>query len=188
MAWCAREYIWSGGNLSTKPYNTSHVCMTDSGWFQRKQNKPFSNSWRQITSNARELEQVTSLIQTYTSWAEHEGNAYKVSNTSSMFNMNHGGDVMMLMGSIAIHRNFHITGLPPSCEHGDIIGQTKICNGVCSRDQPRVRQHYKHRWFWFDLTIAHTPSQSFDKAIDPTTDHEDQSMEISSLFNTHTQG
>ena len=29
-------------------------------------------------------------------------------------------------------------------------------------------------------------SQSFDKAIDPTTDHEDQSMEISSFFNTHT--
>ena len=29
-------------------------------------------------------------------------------------------------------------------------------------------------------------SQSFDKAIDPTTDHKDQSMEISSFFNTHT--
>ena len=28
-------------------------------------------------------------------------------------------------------------------------------------------------------------SQGFDKAIDPTTDHEDQSMEISSFFNTH---
>ena len=30
-------------------------------------------------------------------------------------------------------------------------------------------------------------SQSFDKAIDPTTDHEDQLMEISSFFNTHTK-
>ena len=30
-------------------------------------------------------------------------------------------------------------------------------------------------------------SQSFDRAIDPTTDHEDQSMKISSFFNTHTQ-
>ena len=28
-------------------------------------------------------------------------------------------------------------------------------------------------------------SQSFDKTIDPTTDHEDQSMKISSFFNTH---
>ena len=71
----------------------------------------------------------------------------KVSNTSSMFSMNHGGDKMLLMSSIATHRNFHITGLPPTCEHGDSIGQTKRCNGVCSRDQPRVRQHYKYRWF-----------------------------------------
>ena len=67
-----------------------------------------------------------------------------------------GGDKMLLMGSTATHRNFHITGLPPSCEHGDSIGQTKRCSDVCSRDQPRVRQHYEHRWFWFDLTIAHT--------------------------------
>ena len=73
-----------------------------------------------------------------------------------MFNMNHGGDKMLLMGSTTTHWNFHITGLPPSCEHGDSIGQTKRCNGVCSRDQPRVRQHYEHRWFLFDLMIAHT--------------------------------
>ena len=78
---------------------------------------------------------------------EHEGIAYKLSNTSLMFNMNHGGVKMLLMGSTATQRNFHITGLPPSCEHGDSIGQTKVCNGVCSRDQPRVRQHYEYRWF-----------------------------------------
>ena len=54
---------------------------------------------------------------------------------------------MLLMGSIAIHRNFHITGLPPLREQCDSIGQTKRCNGVCSRDQQRVRQHYEHRWF-----------------------------------------
>ena len=80
----------------------------------------------------------------------------KVSNTNLMFNMNQGGDKMLLMDSIATHRNFHITGLPPSCEHDDSIGQTKRCNGVCSRDQPRVRQHYGHHWFWLDLMIAHT--------------------------------
>ena len=56
---------------------------------------------------------------------EHEGIAYKVFNTRSMFNMNHGGDKMLLMGSTTTHRNFHITGLPPSCEHGDSIGQPK---------------------------------------------------------------
>ena len=32
---------------------------------------------------------------------------------------------MLLMGSIATHRNFHITGLPPLCEQCDSIGQTK---------------------------------------------------------------
>ena len=52
----------------------------------------FSNSRWQLASNAHELEEVTSFIRTYTSWAEHEGNAYKVSNTSWMFNTNHGED------------------------------------------------------------------------------------------------
>ena len=63
---------------------------------------------------------------------------------------------MLSMGSTTIHRNFHITGLPPPCEHGDSIGHTKGCNGICSRDQPRVRQHDEYRWFGFDLRIAHT--------------------------------
>ena len=102
------------------------------------------------------LEKITS----YTKHILHERDMKimltKVSNTSLMFNMNHGGDKMLLMGSIATHRNFHITGHPPLCEQCDSIGQTKRCNGVCSRDQPWVRQHYEHRWFWFDLTIAHT--------------------------------
>ena len=49
----------------------------------------------------------------------------QVSNTRLMFNMNHGGDKMLLMGSTVTHQNFHITGLPPSCEHGGSIGQTR---------------------------------------------------------------
>ena len=61
--------------------------------------------------------------------------------------MNHAGDKMLLMGSTATHQNFHITVIPPLCEQGDSIGQTKGCNGVCSRDQPQVRQHYEHPWF-----------------------------------------
>ena len=107
----------------------------------------FSNSRRQLASDAHELKGVTSFIRTYASCMGHEDNAYKVSNTSSMFNLNHGGDKMLLRGSTATHRNFHITGLPPTCEHGDSIDQTKGCNGVCSKDQPRVRQHYEHHWF-----------------------------------------
>ena len=54
----------------------------------------------------------------------------KVSNTSLMFIMNHGGHKMLLMGSTATHRNFHITGIPPLCEQCGSIGQTKRYNGV----------------------------------------------------------
>ena len=71
----------------------------------------------------------------------------EVSNTSWMFNTSHGGDKMLLMGSTTSHRDFHIDGIPQLSEHDDGIGETKGCNGVCSRDQPRVRQHYEHRWF-----------------------------------------
>ena len=39
---------------------------------------------------------------------------------------------------------------------------------------------------WFDDS-PHS-NQGLDKMIDSTTDHEEQSMKISSLFNTHTQG
>ena len=35
----------------------------------------------------------------------------------------------------------------------------KRYNGVYSRDQPRVRQHYEYRWFWSDWMIAHTQSK-----------------------------
>ena len=71
----------------------------------------------------------------------------KVSNTSLMFNMNHGGDKMLLMGPKSTHRYFHITGIPPLCEQGDSTGQSQRYNGACLRGQPRVRQHYEYRWF-----------------------------------------
>ena len=81
MAWGAREHMEWRLQVS-KPQDTSHICMNDLGWFQGKQKQAFSNSRRQFTSNARELEEVTPFIQTYTSWTEYEGNAYKVSNTN----------------------------------------------------------------------------------------------------------
>ena len=49
----------------------------------------------------------------------------KVSNTILMFNNIMEEIRMLSMDSTTTHRNFHITGLPPSCEHGDSIGQTK---------------------------------------------------------------
>ena len=61
--------------------------------------------------------------------------------------MNHGEDKMLLMGSTTSHQGFHIDGIPQLSEHGDSIGQTKGCNGVCLRNQPRVGQHYEHCWF-----------------------------------------
>ena len=99
--------------------------MTDLGWYQRKQNQSFSNSRRQLAPNAHEFEEVTSSIQAQASLTEHEGIAYKVSNTRLMFNMNHGGDKMLLMGSTTIHPGFHIIGIPQLCEQGDSIGQTQ---------------------------------------------------------------
>ena len=51
------------------------------------------------------------------------------------------------MGLTTIHPGSHEDGIPRLCEQGDSIGQTKECNGVCPRNQPRVRQHYEHRWF-----------------------------------------
>ena len=155
MAWCARIYIWNEDDQSNRPQNTSH--MHDwLGMIPEEQKQTFSNSRRQLTSKCTWIKGSHSFHQTSTSWASMKKMLSKVSNTNLMFNNIMEEIRMLSMGSTTTHRNFHITGLPPSCEHGDSIGQTKRCNGVCSRDQPRVRQHYEHRWFWFDLTIAHT--------------------------------
>ena len=52
-------------NLSN--HRVLRTCGTNLGRFQRKQKQTFSNSRWQLTSSARELEEVSSLIQTYTS-------------------------------------------------------------------------------------------------------------------------
>ena len=84
----------------------------------------FSNSRRRLTSDTHELEEVTSLIQTYTSWTEQEVIVYKVSSTSLMFNRNHGEDKMLLMSSKTSHADSHEDGIPQLCEQGDSIGRT----------------------------------------------------------------
>jgi len=76
VAWCARNtYRMEVANLTIQCI--LRTCMTDLGWFQRKQKQSFSDPRRQLTPSARELEKVTSFIRTYTSWMEHEGNVYK---------------------------------------------------------------------------------------------------------------
>ena len=85
----------------------------------------FLNAWQQLTPNARELGESHFFHQNINLMSGTRRQCYKVYNTSTTFNMNLGGDKMLLMGPTTTHRNFHITGLPPSCEHGDSIGQTK---------------------------------------------------------------
>ena len=63
---------------------------------------------------------------------------------------------MLSMGSTTIHAGFHISGIPQLGEQAIALVRPKRYNGVCSRDQPRVRQHYEYRWFWSDWMIAHT--------------------------------
>ena len=126
-------YTYGMKMISLSNHRILRTCITDLGWFQRRQKHAFSNSRRQLTSNARESKEVTSFIQHILHERGMKKMLTQVSYTSWMFNMNHGGDEMPLMGSIATHWNFHITGLPPSCEQGDSIGQTKRYNGVCSR-------------------------------------------------------
>ena len=126
------------------------------GMIPKETTLTFSNPRRQLASNAHELEEVTSYIRTYAPWASMNKCFQKFSNTSLMFNKIMEEIRMLSMGSTTIHPGFHTNGIPQLCEQGDSIGQTQRCNGVCSRDQPRVRQHYEHRWFWLGLRIAHT--------------------------------
>ena len=85
----------------------------------------FSNSRRQLTSNARESKGVTSFIQTYTLETKLEGIVYKVSNTSLMSNRIMEKIRMLSMGSTTIHPGLHINGTPQSCEQGVSISQTR---------------------------------------------------------------
>ena len=88
------------------------TCMTDLEWFQRKQH------WLSRIHGGN-------LHQTHMSWrkslltSEHMLHArdmkimlIKVSNTSWMFNTNHGWDKMLLMGSTTSYRDFHGDGIP----------------------------------------------------------------------------
>ena len=107
---------------SLSNHSTLRTCMTDLGWYQRKQKQTFSNSRRQLTSDTRELEEVTALIQTYTSGTELEGIVYKVSNTCLMSNRIMEEIRMLSMGSTTIYQDSNGDGIPQLCEQGDGIG------------------------------------------------------------------
>ena len=85
----------------------------------------FSNSRRQLASNAHELEEVTSFIQHMLDERDMKIMLIEVSNTSLMFNKIMEEIRMLSMGSTTIHPGFHIDGIPQLNEHGDSIGQTQ---------------------------------------------------------------
>jgi hypothetical protein len=95
----------------SKPQNTSHVCMTDLGWFHRKQNN-FLKLTVATYINYTYIKESLFSHPTYTSWTGHEGNAYKVSNTSLMSYKIMEKVAVLLMGSTTIHPGFHGDGIP----------------------------------------------------------------------------
>ena len=111
--------------ISLSDHRILRTCMTDLGWFQRSKNKLsriHDGNLHQMHVNRRK-----SLLP-----SKHMLRArnmkimlIEVSNNSLMFNKIMEEIRMLSMGSTTTHRNFHITGLPPSCEHGDSIGQTQ---------------------------------------------------------------
>ena len=105
-------YTYGMKMISLSNHRILRTCITDLGWFQRRQKHAFSNSRRQLTSNARESKEVTSFIQTYTSETELEGIVYKVSNTSLMSNRIMEKITMLLMDTTTIHPGFHEDGIP----------------------------------------------------------------------------
>ena len=103
------------------------------------------------------LEKVASFTKTYTSWMGYEEMLTKVSNTNldvqheSWTRWKYCRWVQQQVIQISMKMEFH-----NYVNKAIALVKPKEYNGVCSRKQPRVRQHYEYRWFWFDLTIAHT--------------------------------
>ena len=71
----------------------------------------FSNSRRQLASDAYELEEVTSFIQHMLHERDMKIMLLEVSNTSWMFNTNHGGDK-----NVTSLQDSHEEEIPQLCE------------------------------------------------------------------------
>ena len=85
----------------------------------------FSNSRRQLASNAHELKEVTSSIRHML----HERNTkimlIKFPILAGCSTRIMEKITMLLMSSTTIHPDFHISGIPQLGEQGDSIGQTQ---------------------------------------------------------------
>ena len=171
----------------SKPQNTSHVCMTNLEWFQENKTifLKFMAATCIICTWIRESHYFHPNIYFMNgAWRKCLHKFPTLGWCSTWFM---GGDKMLLMGSTATHRNFRITGLPPSCEHGDSIGQTKdVMVYARGKSTSKTTLRTSLVLIWFE--DSPNSNQSFGKAISPTTDHEDQSMKILPFSNKHTQG
>ena len=108
----------------------------------------------------------------------------QVSNTSWMFNTNHGGDKMLLMGSTTSHRDFHIDGIPQLGEQVIALVRTKdITVYARGKTTSKTTLQTSLVLIWFENS-PHS-NQRLDKMIGPLTDHRDQSMKYQ-FSSTHT--
>ena len=95
----------------SRPQNTSHICMTDLGWFQRKQNW-LSQIHGGIFHQMHVYKRKSLLSSTNTSWASMKKMLSKVSNTNLLSNKIMEEIRMLSMGSTTIHLGFLLKGIP----------------------------------------------------------------------------
>ena len=160
------------------------TCVTNLGWFQGKQNKPFSNSWRQLAPNAHEFEEVTSSIQHML----HERNTKALLTRFPTL----GWCSTWIMGEtkccwwaqqqligISISLDFHhyVNNVIVLVRPKDVMVYAR--GKTTSKTTLRISLVL----IWFDDSPY--SNQRLDKIIDPAIDHEDQPIKISSFFNTH---
>ena len=89
------------------------TCMIDLGWYQRKQKQSFSNSRRQLTTNAHELRRSHFFHPNIYFMNQHEENAFKKFPTLAGCSTRVMEKVAeLLMGSTTIHPGFHGDGIP----------------------------------------------------------------------------
>ena len=82
------------------------------GMIPEEAKKTFSNSRRQLASNAHVLEEVTSFIQHMLHERDMKIMLIEVSNTILMFNKIMEDIRMLSMGSTTIHLDFLLKGIP----------------------------------------------------------------------------
>ena len=155
MAWCARDTY----RLNVASLQTTEFFARVHDWFGMIP-KEAKTCFLEFTSatyiKCTWIKGSHSFHQTSTSWASMKKMLSKVSNTNLLSNK------ILEKIKWCWWAQQQIIEISMKMEFHDLVNKVialvipKRYNGVCTRKQPRVRQHYEHRWFWFDLMIAHT--------------------------------